>query len=176
MKKYIFLTFLSLMACKQGSVIHKDTTQLVKWYTYEQMLEQQKISPKNIIIDVQTDWCGVCRVMEKKVYNNPVIAQKLNQNFYVVQLDAESNHKIVFQGKKISEKKLSEKFKIDAVPQTIFLNAKEDTLFGPIIGYIDSLRYEHMFKFIEEKAYQNTKFRPYSKAILTQDSIAKGLK
>jgi len=48
--------------------------QLIKWHTFAEALELNKKEPRKIVIDVYTDWCGWCKVMEKNTYNHKIIA------------------------------------------------------------------------------------------------------
>ena len=59
------------------------TSQKVNWLSIEKAQELQKKVPKNIIMDIYTDWCGPCKLMDKNTFQNPDVAQYLNNNFYM---------------------------------------------------------------------------------------------
>ncbi|MCK4662346.1 MAG: DUF255 domain-containing protein [Bacteroidales bacterium] len=79
-------------------IINFISAQTVKWYTFEEAVELNKIKPKKILIDVYTDWCGWCKVMDKNTFSHPVIAKYLNMNFYPVKFNAESKEPVKFMG------------------------------------------------------------------------------
>ena len=62
--------------------IHFTYSQKVNWVSFEQAVELQKTNPKNIMMDVYTEWCGPCKMMDKNTFENPLIAKFLNDNFY----------------------------------------------------------------------------------------------
>ncbi|HAN17427.1 MAG: hypothetical protein A2X13_09095 [Bacteroidetes bacterium GWC2_33_15] len=72
----------------------------VKWYSIEEALELNKTTHKKIFIDVYTDWCGWCKKMETTTFTHPVIAKILNEDYYAVRFNAESNDTIYFSGQK----------------------------------------------------------------------------
>ena len=71
--------------------------QEVKWHTFSEAIELNKKAPRKIFIDVYTEWCGWCKVMDKETFTHPVIAKILNENFYAVKFDAEREDTVVFQ-------------------------------------------------------------------------------
>jgi thioredoxin-related protein len=71
---------------------------LVKWYTFEQAIEKNKTEKRTLFIDVYTDWCGWCKVMDKNTFNEPQVAKLLNEKFYPVKFNAEQTEDIVFNG------------------------------------------------------------------------------
>ncbi|MBT8189664.1 MAG: thioredoxin fold domain-containing protein, partial [Bacteroidia bacterium] len=48
---------------------------------------------------VYTDWCGWCKVMDKKTFTDEGIKKYLDENFYVVKFNAEQKEPIMFNGK-----------------------------------------------------------------------------
>lgn len=70
----------------------------VKWITFEEAVEKSKSEKKKIFIDVYTEWCGWCKVMDKNTFTDPEVAKLLNEKFYAVKLDAEQTADILFRG------------------------------------------------------------------------------
>jgi thioredoxin-related protein len=70
----------------------------VKWMTFEEAVEKSKIEKRKIFIDVYTDWCGWCKVMDKKTFSEPAVATLLNEKYYPVKFNAEQREDVLFRG------------------------------------------------------------------------------
>src|SRR6187455_2873333 len=70
----------------------------VKWMTFEEALQKSKKEKRPVFIDVYTDWCGWCKVMDKNTFNDPQVSKLLNEKFYAVKFNAEQTEDVVFQG------------------------------------------------------------------------------
>jgi thioredoxin-related protein len=73
-------------------------SQEVKWMTFEEAVERSKKEKRKIFIDVYTDWCGWCKVMDKKTFTDPEVAKLLNEKFYPVKFNAEQREDVVYNG------------------------------------------------------------------------------
>lgn len=101
--KRIFLGSMVLAALLLMSMTQVETPapaeeSVVKWMTFEQAVEKSKTEKRKIIIDVYTDWCGWCKVMDKNTFNDPEVAKLLNEKFYPVKFNAEQTADVVFRG------------------------------------------------------------------------------
>mgnify|MGYP002777635787 CR=1 FL=1 len=94
MKKMLFWV-LGMVAT---GVAAQETQATVNWLTFEQAVEKSKTEKRKIFIDVYTDWCGWCKVMDKNTFSEPLIAKILNEQFYPVKFDAEQKEDVVFNG------------------------------------------------------------------------------
>lgn len=70
----------------------------VNWMTFEEAVAKQKIEKRKLFIDVYTDWCGWCKVMDKNTFSDPEVARILNEEFYPVKFDAEQREDVVYNG------------------------------------------------------------------------------
>lgn len=70
----------------------------ISWMTFEEAVEKSKTEKRKIFIDVYTDWCGWCKVMDKKTFTDPAVAKMLNEKFYPVKFNAEQREDVVFNG------------------------------------------------------------------------------
>lgn len=73
--------------------------QEVNWLTFEEAVELNSKEPKKIMIDVYTDWCGWCKVMDKNTFSHNVISDYLNTAYYPVKFNAEQREEITFNEK-----------------------------------------------------------------------------
>jgi len=70
----------------------------IKWMSFEEAVEKTKTEKRKIFIDVFTEWCGWCKVMDKSTFPDAEIAKLLNEKFYAVKLDAEQTNDVTFRG------------------------------------------------------------------------------
>lgn len=93
-----FFSFIAFIAVSTTAfVIHKSKpAPTLKWLTWNEAVELNKIAPKKILVDVYTEWCGWCKRMDKDTYQNEAVVNYLNANYYCVKLDAEMHEDIKF--------------------------------------------------------------------------------
>jgi len=54
------------------------------WMTIEQAEKKGNKEGKKYLVDVYTDWCGWCKVMDKKTFSDPETVKYLEENFHVI--------------------------------------------------------------------------------------------
>lgn len=147
---------------------HAQTT--VKWYTIEEAYAMTKKAPRKIMVDVYTDWCSWCKVMDSKTFSNQVIADYLNKNFYPVKFNAEQKEPIALNGKtykfiesgsrgyhELAAELLNGKM---GYPSTVFLDEKTNII-QPVQGYIKAKEFDGIVKFIGGNDYKTKKWEDF---------------
>jgi thioredoxin-related protein len=139
----------------------------VAWMTFEEALEKSKTEKRKIFIDVYTDWCGWCKVMDKNTFSEPNVAKILNEQFYPVKFDAEQKEDVVFNGTtfkfvpsgnkgyhQLAAALLNNQL---SYPTVVFLD-EEFRMIQPLAGYQKAPEFHKIIQFIGEDHYKKTKW------------------
>ena len=125
MKKIFVLLFILMISLSNAQI---------SWMTLDQATEAQKTNPKKILIDFYADWCSQCKLMDKKTFNNSIISQFINENYYPVKFNSEGNETVTLMGRTFTNQNLNvgkkknslhdfTKFmNVSAVPAIVFLD------------------------------------------------------
>ncbi len=80
--KISLLFFLIFFCCK---------AQKINWYAWgETPFKKAKAEHKPVFLDVGTEWCTACNLMEEKTYTDTSIIRIINENFIAIKADAEA--------------------------------------------------------------------------------------
>lgn len=175
MKKLQFILLLVLLTSVSG------VAQTINWVTLEEAIELQKKTPKKIMMDVYTNWCGPCKMLDRNTFHNKDVVDYVNKHYYAVKFNAEGNEAINYEGKTFtnpnynpelanrrnSPHELSRYFQIQAYPTIVFLD-EEGKLIFPLRGYQTPPQLELYLKMFKDDKHKEMdtqeKFNAYYKA------------
>jgi len=102
---FVGISSFSLQGCLNQATATpaaKITSPAKTWLSIEEGVVQANQDQKKILIDVYTDWCKWCKVMDKETFGNAALLPYLKENFHLVKLNAEQKTPIQFKGKEYS--------------------------------------------------------------------------
>ena len=143
----------------------------IKWLTFEEAVTKNKVEQRMFFIDVYTDWCGWCKVMDKRTFSNEIIAAYVNSSYYPVKLDAEQMADIKYDGKvykhvgpagrggyhELAATLLNGQL---SFPTVVFFS-KEEGLLSPVPGYQKPRDLHRILVFFAENEYKTKSFEDF---------------
>ncbi len=81
---------LTYLALTLSTFFYSQTTK-INWYAWgETPFKKAKQLNKPIFLDVGTEWCTACNLMEEKTYTDTAVINFINKNFIPIKADAEA--------------------------------------------------------------------------------------
>ncbi|HET7116571.1 MAG TPA: DUF255 domain-containing protein [Hanamia sp.] len=141
----------------------------INWISIEEANVRMKTDPRPVMIDLYTNWCYWCKMMDKKTYRNPKVISYINEHFYAVKLNAETKDTVVWNdkdyvfnfGDKVNDFALYATQGQLSFPNTIIF---PDVNKAPasIPGFMEPKEIEVILKYFGDQKYKSQNFSDYS--------------
>jgi len=143
----------------------------LKWMTLAEAREAMTKEKKPVLIDLYTDWCGWCKVMDKKTYTNPKVIAYLQEHFYPVKLNAETKESLSWNEKtynfnaanRTNDFALFLTYGRLSYPTTVILPL-DNSGPQPVPGYLEPKELELIVRYFGDGKYGKQPFEEYQKA------------
>ncbi len=169
-KKLTAFSFVIISLFISSSFVSKNKVeaQEINWMSIEEAYAATQKNPKKTIIDVYTEWCGWCKVMDKKTFRNPEVVKYINENFYAVKLDAESKEDIVIGNTTYSYNEQNRANDVAiallqgklSFPSMVYLD-EQFNMIQPIPGYMEAKPFHEVITFIGDNHHKKESFDSY---------------
>jgi thioredoxin-related protein len=163
----------------RSNVFNGEEQSLVKWHTFSEAVELAKKTPKPIMVDVYTQWCGPCKMMSAYTFNHPQVASYLNEHFYPVKFDAETFDTVAFNNVSFVNKnapgtnRAVHDFAISILdgkllyPSIVFLSENINRI-QTVTGYHQAAQFEPIMKYFGSSAYKSMKYEEFQKTFVPE--------
>jgi thioredoxin-related protein len=140
----------------------------INWLSFEDAIRLNKRNPKKIFVDVYTEWCLWCKVMEKKTFVDPLIVDYMNKNYYAVKFNGESRDPIQFRGRTYRFGETGRYHELAAhllcgemvYPTYVILDERFDIL-RPIRGFRGPQELDMILKYFGDNHHKNTDYESF---------------
>lgn len=115
----------------------------VNWtHDYDEALKKAKTEKKLVMIDIYTDWCGWCKKLDKDVYTDKMVQEKLAKGFICVKINPEKNSK---------NKKVAKDMGVHGYPYIGFFDADGKKI-NEIGGYVPAKKFAEIVDNVAKQA------------------------
>jgi thioredoxin-related protein len=139
-------------------------TEQIRWVDLGAGLAEAKRSGRLVLVDVQTDWCGWCRRMEKTTYADADVRDYVGRTFVAVKLDAEDDEsRVDYGGASRTHRQFADSFRITGYPTTLFL-APDGALITRVPGYAKPGPFLGVLRYIGDGHYKTTSWDEFQRS------------
>ena len=131
-----------------------------KVYSMEEAQALAKENGKKVLVEVYAVWCGFCRKMAAETHPTQKVKDAVDDLFYLVRLNAESEKQVVFNGETMTEAELAAAFGVSSFPTTVFVDTNGDPL-GYQPGFMDSTTYTELISYVGTDSFKSTSFEDF---------------
>ncbi|GGD16055.1 thioredoxin family protein [Hyunsoonleella pacifica] len=175
MKNLVLIVAIAFLGSLSG------IAQEINWVSLEEAIKLQKETPKKIMMDVYTVWCGPCKMLDKNTFHNADVVEYVNKNYYAVKFNGEGNEVVKYKDKSFtnpnynearaktrnSAHELARYLQVNAYPTIVFFD-EEANVIAPIKGYQQPKQLELYLKLFKNDDHKDIKtqedFNEYYKA------------
>lgn len=132
--------------------------EFVRLSDLEAKLKKEK---RKVIVDVYTNWCGPCKMMDKLTFADKDIQNMINEKFYMVKFNAEGSYDVNFRGRtwtnpnfmpnkrgRNAQHELGSFFKVRGYPTLAVLDENMEVV-DKIVGFLKPAQLMEKLKGIE---------------------------
>jgi thioredoxin-related protein len=147
-----------------------DVRKHINWLSIEEAYALTQKKPRKFVVDVYTDWCGWCKVMDRETFSKPAIVDYVNENYYPVRFNAEQTDDVRLGGQtfkfvrggsrgvhELAAALLKNQM---SYPTTVFMDEKFN-LIQPIPGYLEPRTFHQIITYFGQNYHKKEPFDQY---------------
>jgi len=148
--------------------VKPDTSATSNWTSFNNAFNSAKTEPKKYILFTNVSWCYSCKIMKNTTFSDSIIANAINENFYLIDFDAATEDTINVNGNQyvslgqgqpnqLAMELLKGKF---LMPSIIILN-EDFQLLTVINGFYTAKKLEPILEFFITDSWKTSTFQDF---------------
>jgi len=134
----------------------------VKWVGFEQALTTSAKEKKLLVVDFYTDWCHLCKVMERETYGDDNVLNYSKEKVIFSKINAETTQKFKFRDGEYSGRELAMMFGVQGFPMTAFIGS-DGELITTLQGVIPAEKFRLILQYLAEDWYKEITLEEFEK-------------
>lgn len=135
----------------------------IQWLSFENAHAKTIKEKKLMMVDVYTDWCKWCKVMDEQTFSHPDIVAFARKNMVMAKMNAESDAKVRFRNKEYTQRQLAAGLGVTGYPTVVFFDDKGEFITN-VSGFIKPEQFLPILEYLHGRHYEKMKFDAYMEA------------
>lgn len=131
-----------------------------EWVSLEDAQVKAAETGKKILLFGYAEWCTYCLKTRKETFPDSTVLASIEEHYIPVQLDAESQKEITYNGTTMPENELARYLRLSSYPTHYFIDA-EGSILGAQPGFIEPYVYAPLLNYVGSDAFQEMSFDEY---------------
>ncbi|MCS7085351.1 MAG: DUF255 domain-containing protein [Bacteroidia bacterium] len=143
----------------------------IDWLEAQKAFDYARGDNRKVLFYIYADWCGWCKLFERRTLSNPGVYAYLNRHFYAVKIDAMGQNDIILGGKRfvfmpeVNAHQLAYLL-LDGemrYPALVVMTAAGEIL-SPVRGFMDPALTRKFLAYFAESCYEYVKWEDFTGA------------
>lgn len=156
----VLLATLFLMHSYASAQDQGDIDSGFDWLTLEEAQVKASETGKKILLFGYAEWCTYCLKTRKETFPDSTVLASLSEFYLPVQLNAESEKEITYNGKTMPEYELARYLRLSSYPTHYFIDSKGEIL-GAQPGFLEPFVYGPLLTYVGSDAFREMSFEDY---------------
>jgi thioredoxin-related protein len=167
---FLTLIFTATIFSVKAQAVNPHAGQKIEWMTLEQAFAATQKEPRKIMVDVYTNSCGWCKVMDQKTFTDDRVADFVKEKFYAVKLNALTMDTITLGTQKYVGQNGYNQAGVALLqgkmtfPTIVYLDEKFNMI-QPVPGFMDPQPFHQVITFFGDNHYKRNNWDKYQKEI-----------
>ncbi|MDE3250953.1 MAG: thioredoxin family protein [Bacteroidota bacterium] len=171
MYQFIFALIIGFLPASSSFNARPTPASAIQWMSLADARKALETQKKPLLIDLYTDWCGWCKVMDKKTYSNPKVIAYIQEHFYPVKLNAETRETLNWNDKtyryntgiKANDFAVFLTYGQLSFPTTVFIPT-DGSGPQPVPGYLSPKDLEPIVRYFGDGRFGKQRFEDYQRS------------
>lgn len=126
----------------------------IPWRTFNQALSEIEGESRFALLFFRSRNCTPCDQMESDVFTGAEILEAFEHKILPVRIESNSNEKIQYRSRVLSESGLIDIFNISGFPTLVFYDGQTQRYLFTLPGYIDPTKLRRIFEYLRARMFE----------------------
>lgn len=133
----------------------------VEWKPFMEAVSLAGQENKKVIVDIYAAWCPWCRRLQREVYTDAAVQERLSEDFIATRLDGENQEdSLQFREYTLTPSELALGFGMQGYPTTVFLDS-EGQYITRLPGFVDAGEFTKILSYVGSDAFREISYQDY---------------